>query len=172
MDGSLSRTPQPGKVRGDSSAHTAGVAPRSEKQKPESQEPRLLRLWGRAGDVCRMKLLFFLRDVGERLRAAGRSPVGPVGKQRPWDSGAGQGGEGPARRAPLGPASASREAAWRPAPPRHRSRPTFKSKWLKPWALGGRRDPLSPKPGPRAVIPTETREFGGLAGTPCTPGQA
>lgn len=69
-------------------------------------------------------------------------------------------------RAPLGSASASREAAWRPgasAPPG--SRPTFKSKWLKPQALGGRREPLPPTSCLRAC-PQEEREDTRGAGTP------
>lgn len=85
----------------------------------------------------------------------------------------GPGARGPARRggsraaaarAPLGPAWASREAAWRPgaaAPPG--SRPTFKSKWLKPRALGG--SPFLPRPVRRAR-PQEEREAPRCGDTP------
>lgn len=88
---------------------------------------------GRVG--WRTKL--FLRSPGEGLRPARLSPVG---------AGRGRGREGPGRaqRAPLarpqrlGSSMATRAAA----PPR--SRPTFKSKWLEPQALGGTREPLPP----------------------------
>lgn len=129
--------------------------------------------WG-----CRMKLYF---PVEPGRRASGGGVVTcrgrPGGEVR--GSGAGPREEGPRRppRAPLGPAWASREAAWRraaaaaaAAPPR--SRPTFKSKWLKPRALGGRRDPAPLRSGPKAAVPTETLEVGSGAGTPSQPGKA
>lgn len=113
----------------------------------------------------------------EGLRAARRSPVGAGGGPRPWGSGAGPRGEGPRRprRAPLGPAWASREAAWRPgaaaaAPPR--SRPTFKSKWLKPRPRAGGGTPLPLRSRPKAAVPLGTGELGDGAGTSSPPGKA
>jgi hypothetical protein len=108
--------------------------------------------------------LNFYFCVDPRRRASGGRTVtcrcwtrsrGPGGR------GAGRGGEGPSRppSAPLGPASASREAAWRPgaaaaaAPPAHAPL----SKWLKPQALGGRREPLPSMSCSRAALPHGNR---------------
>lgn len=96
----------------------------------------------------------FLQSHEQELRRQGVTCRGRRAAEAPRGGAVGRvpGGS----RAPLGSASASREAAWRPgaaAPPG--SRPTFKSKWLKPQALGGSPFLLRPVSG---LVPRKSRK--------------
>lgn len=138
----------------------ASATPRSRRKESGGRSTRFLNV----GWEQRIQL-YVPAKPRTRASATRRHLSGPEGSGGP--PGGGAVGRVPGgSRAPLGSASASREAAWRPgaaAPPG--SRPTFKSKWLKPQALGGRREPLPPTSCLRAC-PQEEQEDTRGAGTP------
>lgn len=86
--------------------------------------------------------------VEQRRRASGGGAVTcrAGGAQRPWGRRAGPAGrvpDGRGARLPAQPRVSGNSMATRRRRRDSRSRPTFKSKWLKPQAPGGRRNPHS-----------------------------
>lgn len=125
-----------------------------------------------AGVGCRTKLYFSV-EQGRKDFGGGAVTCRGGREARSWGSGAGPAGRvpsGPGARLPARPRVSGSSMATRRRRAT-RSRPTFKSKWLKPQALGGRRDPRSP------VLPegcSPQRNAGGRkgSGAPRPPGKA
>lgn len=106
--------------------------------------------------------LYFPSSPGEGLQAAGRSPVRPVGAGGLGERG-GARAEGPRRRrASPGPAARLGRQHGDP-PPRRRSRPAFKPKWLKLQGPGREAGPRASVRS-KAPVPAETRDTENGAG--------
>lgn len=102
------------------------------------------------GVGCKMKLYLSV-EPRRRASCGGAVTCRAGGQHRPWGSRAGPAGRVPDGRGARLPAqprvSGNSMATHRRRRRDSRSRPTFKSKWLKPQALSGRRNPHSPSSG-------------------------